>query len=312
MGDADITLRHITRRHAEALARPYIDARKAVILGWADTQVTAMERRLDKTLLLRLAGKPHALEIEFEYRYEKDLPDRVHDYQALSRMAFQAERPAHKPPPMDTVVILLTGPRRRWLPERSVRTGWRSRPWSGTRFRIDAIYQRTIAQLRERGSPFWLVFAPLSPDATVVAMRDVVAAIRAATPAGDERWELLAALLVMADVDPWGHNLRMRIETMIRDEPTDMIQVSKTLRDAYELGQREGIEQGIEKMLRGLFARRLHRALTPREQEALTARAALDPDKIQEQALALEGEALAAWLLSPAPRVKRQPRRDKR
>ena len=112
-------------------------------------------------------------------------------------------------------------------------------------------------------------------------MRDVIAAIRSTTSSGDDRWELFATLLVMADVDPWGHNLRQEIEVMIQQEPTDLIQVSKTLRDAYERGQREGIvegiekgiekgieqgiEKGIEKMLRGFFARRLHRALTARE-----------------------------------------------
>lgn len=103
---------------------------------------------------------------------------------------------------------------------------------------------------------------------------------------------------------------------MIRDEPTDMIQVSKTVRDAYELGQREGIEQGIEKgiekMLRGLFARRLHRALTPGEQRALTARAAVDLDQTQEKALTLEGEALAAWLLAPTAAAKPRAQRRKR
>ena len=181
MGDADITLRHITRRHAEALARPYVGGGPPDIVGWADTQVTATERRLDKTLLLRLAGELHALEIEFEYRYENDLPDRVHDYQALSRIAFQGESPNRKPPPMDTVVILLTGPQRRWTGERSVRTGWRSRPFSGTRFRVDAVYQRTMAELRARGSPFWLAFTPLARDATLPAMREVVTAIRSAT-----------------------------------------------------------------------------------------------------------------------------------
>jgi hypothetical protein len=36
-----------------------------------------------------------------------------------------------------------------------------------------------------------------------------------------------------------------------------------------------------------------------REQEALAARAAIDPEQSQEKALALEGEAFAAWLLAP-------------
>jgi hypothetical protein len=50
-------------------------------------------------------------------------------------------------------------------------------------------------------------------------------------------------------------------------------------------------------MLRSLFAKRLHRTLTARENEALATRAANTPDEAQERVLALEGEALAAWLI---------------
>ncbi len=45
MGDADITLRHITRRYAEALARPYAPEGAMEVLGWADTQLTGLELR---------------------------------------------------------------------------------------------------------------------------------------------------------------------------------------------------------------------------------------------------------------------------
>ncbi|MFO0755344.1 MAG: hypothetical protein U0359_02560 [Byssovorax sp.] len=312
MGDADITLRHITRRYAEALARPYVPEGPLEILGWADTQLTALERRLDRTLLVRLGGKAHALGIELEYRYEPDLPDRIHEYQGLFRMAQRAERSAERPPPIESVVILLTGRRAPWPEEKSLRTGWRGRRFSGTRFRVDAVYQRTVAELEARASPFWLAFAPLARDASATRMRAVIDSIRRDVPPTEDRWELFAALLVMADVDPWGHNLRKEIEVMIRREPVDMIQVSKTLRDAYERGRHEGIElgeqrgielgehrgleKGIQQMLRGLLARRLHRALTAREQEALAARVAIDPELVQDKALALEGEALASWL----------------
>jgi hypothetical protein len=300
VGDADITLRHLSRRHAEALARTYVSGARMEIVRWADTQVTATEQRLDKTLLLRRAHRLHALELEIVYRYDRDLPDRVHEYQGLSRMAFRGEHPRTPPPPMETVVILLTGRRSRWPRERVVRTSWHGRKFSGTRFRIDAVYQRTVAQLIARGSPFWLSFTPLARDATPEAMRRVVAALRAQVPDAEARCELFAALLVMADVDPWGHNLRQEIQAMLDREPTDMIRISKTLRDAYDLGAREGEERGLAKgvqqMLRDLFATRLHRALTARERKALSAR---DPRQAQQQALALEGEALAAWLLVP-------------
>jgi hypothetical protein len=307
MGDADITLRHLSRRHAEAIARTYASG-AIEIVRWADTQVTAVERRLDKTLLVRRARRLHALEIEIQYRYERDLPDRVHEYQGLCRMAFRDAQPAVPPPPMETVVILLTGRRAPWPRERALRTGWRGRKFSGTRFRIDAVYQRTVAQLVARGSPFWLAFTPLARDATPEAMRRVVAMLRAQVPDADARCDLLAALLVLADVDPWGHTLRPEIQAMIDQEPTDLIKISKTLRDAYDLGAREGLEKGIQQMLRDLFATRLNRALTARERKALSTRAAQNPKQAQKQALALEGEALAAWLLAPEEKATARPR----
>jgi hypothetical protein len=316
MGSADITLRHFFRRHAEAVARTYVPGRDVEVVRWADTQVTAVEQRLDKTLLLRRARRLHALALEIAYRYERDLPDRVHEYQGLSRMAFRDEHPRGLPPLMESVVILLTGRRSRWPRERALRTSWHGRKFSGTHFRIDAVYQRTVAQLAARGSPFWLAFTPLARDATPAAMRKVVAALHAQVPGDKERTDLFAALLVLADVDPWGHNLREEIQAMLDQEPTDMIQVSKTLRDVYNLGARKGVARGIEKgiarLLRDLFATRLHRALTAPERTALATRAAQDPEHAQQQALALEGEALAAWLLAPQNVKKAPPRKAAR
>jgi hypothetical protein len=63
---------------------------------------------------------------------------------------------------MESGVLLLTGRRQRWPRAHALRTGWRERRWSGTRFRIDAVYQRTVAELFARGSPFWLAFTPLA------------------------------------------------------------------------------------------------------------------------------------------------------
>ncbi len=255
---------------------------------------------------MRRAGRLHALELEFAYRYERDLPDRVHEYQGLSRMAFRAEHPRVPPPLMETVVILLTGRRSRWPRERALRTSWHGRKFSGTRFRIDAVYQRTVAQLVARRSPFWLAFTPLARDATPAAMRRVVDTLCAQVPSGRDRADLFAVLLALAEVNPWGHNLREEIQAMLDREPDDLMMASQTLRRVYNLGEQKGLARGlekgvgkgIEKMLRGLFKTRLHRALTAPERKALATRAAHDPDGAQRQALALEGDALAAWLLA--------------
>ena len=56
-------------------------------------------------------------------------------------------------------------------------------------------------------------------------------------------------------------------------------------------------------MLRRLFLRRLGRPFTEQEQQALVDRARVqDPEEVEDRALSLEGEALAAWLLDPNAR----------
>jgi hypothetical protein len=99
---------------------------------------------------------------------------------------------------------------------------------------------------------------------------------------------------------------------MLQDEGMELIKLSKTLREAFEQGITQGITQGeekgvtkgitqgVERMLRRLFLRRLGRPLTEQEQRALADRARVqDPEEVEDRALALEGEALAAWLLDP-------------
>ena len=95
---------------------------------------------------------------------------------------------------------------------------------------------------------------------------------------------------------------------MLQDDCSEMIKASSTLREVVEeefekgvkKGVKKGAEKGIEMMLRRLFLRRLGRPLTEQEQQALVARArAQDPEEVEDRALTLEGEALAAWLLDP-------------
>jgi hypothetical protein len=98
---------------------------------------------------------------------------------------------------------------------------------------------------------------------------------------------------------------------MIYPDPVELVRAGTTVRGAYEMGAQEMAQH----MLRSLFAKRLHRALTAREDAALAARAASAPEEAQDKVLALEGEALATWLLSDTGRraapasVTRAPRR---
>jgi hypothetical protein len=95
---------------------------------------------------------------------------------------------------------------------------------------------------------------------------------------------------------------------MLQDESMELIKLSPTLREAFEEGEKKGIEKGVKKgrrqaiemMLCRLFSRRLGRPLTEQEQRALVDRARVqDPQEVEDRALSLEGEALAAWLLDP-------------
>jgi hypothetical protein len=208
-------------------------------------------------------------------------------------------------------VVVLTGRTKPWPRVRKVRISWPESKWAGHRYRIDAVYQRTVAELMARGSVLWLVFVPLARDATAAAVRAVVDELRARVSDPGERADLYTALLVMADIDPWGYTLREETAAMLQEEGMELIKVSKTLRETFQKGVEKGVKKGIEKgrreaiemMLRRLFLRRLGRPLTEQEQQALVDRVRVqDPEEVEDRALSLEGEALAVWLLDPNAR----------
>jgi hypothetical protein len=315
VGDADISLRHVTRQHPEQLVRGLLTDGMAGlpmdVVGWLDTQVTALERRLDKALLLKWAGEPRVLHTEITLDLPQDMAYRVHEYQALLLMALRGEDPKQPLPPIESVVVVLRG-RKEPLPAKGeLRTGWPESEWSGSRFRIEAVYQRRIEELLARQSPLWLIFAPLARDATATAMSRVLEMLRAQVPQAGERGELFTALLVMADLDPWGHNLREEIVAMIqRNEEDRFIFESRTLREVFEKGLAEGLgkgleqgleqgrQQAIEAMLHRLFRNRIGRDLTAAEQTALAKRAhELGPEQAMDVAGGLSGDELITWLL---------------
>jgi hypothetical protein len=321
MGTADITLRHIVRSHPEALVEVLGIPGRVEVVGWIDTQVTALERRLDKALGLRIDGELRALQTEFEVALRvKRMDGRVREYQAMFHLGRSIGAPEQPRPPIESLVVVLSGRRKPWPRVRKVRISWPEGKWAGHRYRIDAVYQRTVAELMARGSVLWLVFVPLACDATAAAVRRAVDELRARVRDPAERADLYTALLVMADIDPWGYHLREEIAAMLQDESMELIKISKTLREAFEKGVEKGEEKGVKKgvekgvkrgvkkgrrqaiemMLRRLFLRRLGRPLTEQEQRALVDRARVqDPEEVEDRALSLEGEALAAWLLDP-------------
>jgi hypothetical protein len=308
MGLADILLRHVTRQHPEGLVRAFLPLsssgeriERVEVLGWADTQVTALERRLDKVLLCRLSGEKRALHAEVTLDFVREIPYRILDYQSLLFLSLRGDMATEVPPPIQSVVIVLRGRKESWPSEGELRTGWPESPWSGVRYRIDAVYQRSVEELRARGDVLWLVFTPLAHDATAAAMREVLGEIRAQARSDEERADMFAALLLMADIDPWGHNLRKEMERMLDELDRRLLDAVPGYRDAYDRGKTEGREEGrrevVEVMLRDLVVKHLGRSLMPSEEEELERRLhGLDADKAAE-VVRMPNEALLKWVL---------------
>jgi hypothetical protein len=221
-------------------------------------------------------------------------------------------------PPIESVVVVLSGRRRRLPAIGERRTAWPRRRFSGTRFRIDAVYQRTVAELRARGSVFWLVFAPLAHDVVPRALREVVAEIHVRVADEQERTELYDALLLMAGIDPWGHNLQEELVKMVEDEEEGLRyrapRIGDWLREEREKGMKEGERAGREaaigELLGRLFARRVGRLPTADEERSIVERSqAIGPGKVEDALLDLDRDALVRWLAEPIlpPPVRPEP-----
>lgn len=305
MGSADISLRHIARRWAADLARGLIPLPVPIrVLGWLDTQLAATDRRLDKALLLRVARKRRALHVEFEVDPGADLPSRVLEYQALLFLALRAgsNRPV---PPIKSAVIVLRGRAGPHAAEGRRRLGWPEDRFSGARYLIEPVYQRTVAELRARGGLFWLAFTPLARDADADAMRGVLAEIRASVADPGERAEIYAAMGALADLKPWGYSLRQEIRDMLQLTDDAVFRESVILQEAFaeglekgrEEGLEKGLEKGVERTLRRLLLERSGRGLTADEQEALARKAhEITPEQVVDL-MKLPGDSLLAWLL---------------
>ncbi|WP_437547656.1 hypothetical protein WME97_47020 [Sorangium sp. So ce367] len=308
MGDVDITLRHLARRRPGDLARAFVpEGHRTEVVGWVDSQVTNIERRLDKALRLQVDGEPRVLHVEFCFALRDDIPDRVLEYLGFLFAALRLEAPGEPVPPIESVVVVLSGRKRRLRATGQRCTAWPGRPFSGTHFRVDAVYQRTVAELRARGSVLWLVFAPLARDATAAALREVVAEIHAEAKAAAERAELYTALLVMAAIDPWGHNLRKELIDMVEDKEEGLLRrtpiIGEMIIEAERRGELRGEEraqEAIAELLGRLFARRIGRRPTADEAHLILERArANGPGEVTDALLDLEGEALVRWLAEP-------------
>ncbi|WP_437720393.1 hypothetical protein [Sorangium sp. So ce861] len=153
--------------------------------------------------------------------------------------------------------------------------------------------------------------APLARDATAAALREVVAEIHAGAKGAEERAELYTALVVMATIDPWGHNLLKELITMVEDKEEGLLRrtpiIGEMIIEAEQRGEQRGEERGEQKaiaeLLGRLFARRIGRRPTAEEERSIVERArAIGPGEVEDALLDLEGEALVRWLAEPMRR----------
>lgn len=237
--DVDMTLRHVTRQFPEQFARALLPPGTVVsAAGWLDTQVAARQRRLDRAMEIVANGERRREHTEWQMEMGREVPFRIFEYHTMLALALAAETPSGAGvPPIRSSLVLLSGRDTAWPPEGEYRTSPSDAPFSGVTFRIDAVYQRTVAELFARGSALWLIFTPLAIDADTEAMGRVLAAWRAEVASERERNELVAALLVMADTDKRRRGLRQVIVPLLKEEKVMESWV-------YKQGEESGIEKG--------------------------------------------------------------------
>jgi hypothetical protein len=286
--DVDLVLRHVSRQFPEELARALLPpGTRVTSVAWPETQVTARQRRLDRALDITAAGRRRYAHVEWQMEMKPDVPFRIFEYHTMLATALGAPSPsAATVPPIRSTVVLLSGSEKPWPDEGEYRTSPPDEPFSGVTFRIEPVYQRTVAELEERG-PMWMIFAPLARDADPDGMKRVLARLRAELPRR-EMEELAAALTVMADVDKRRRGLRSVIVPLLSEE---IVMESWIYKQGEQKGLEKGMEKGLEKGLeKGRVEGRAGLLL-----DLLAAKFGRLPPKVRARVRKASLEELTAW-----------------
>jgi hypothetical protein len=319
--DLDLTLRHVTRRFPEHLARALLPAGTVVTSArCSETQVTSRQRRLDRGLEVVVDGEQRLEHIEWQLEMSADVPFRIHEYNTLTSIALHDETPAGQDPPrIRSTVVLMSGRDKPWLEHGAYRTSPDDEPFSGVTFRIDAVYQRTVAELEARG-PLWAVFTPLAVDADPVRIEAVLDKLRAGYDRR-EFTELAIAAAVVATKDQRHRELSRGILAGLSEEDIMQSSVYELAKQRGKLegklegeregklegkregkleGKREGKLEGKLEMFARIYERRLQRALTELERARLAQHLEnLGVDRLLDAPQELSADALTAWLRDP-------------
>ncbi len=309
--DIDLLLRHLGQRAPEQLARAFLpDASDLRVGGLAETQFAQRQRRLDRSIDLWLDNRRSLLHLEWQTRMRWTMPARIFEYQSLSILA-QPKARGEAPLTIQSIVVLLAGREAPWPIEAEYRISPAGAPFSGARFRIDAVYQRSVEELVARGPMGWIL-APLARDATPSAVKHVVKTMQRDAPEGSYE-DLAASMSVIAEVDGRKRGFRGILQALFGEKVimqnwiyqrglSEGIErgvekgIEKGIERGFEAGTKKGVEQGLEPLAH-LFERRLERPLTERERRTLIARfVSHGPDALGDVVLDLGKVELERWL----------------
>jgi predicted transposase YdaD len=308
VADADTSLRGMSRLFAEPMARMLL-GREASIrrVEWGETQVVSRQRRLDRVLCVDdERGRRSLLHIEWTMRLNARVRERAAQYHMDA--IWTARRDERQLPQeqrrrrvsVESMVVVLTGRKKRWPKYGKYQTSPKGRRFSGVRFRIEAVYQMTVRELEKKGELFWLVFVPLACDSDEPKLRQTVKRMR--DEATEEEFvELIGAMLSMAQLKKNRPEFLDVIRAAAKEEkqmrhPWFVDGREYGLKEGLEQGREQGREQGIA-LVACMFERRLGRPLLDSERKRIVARLAKDgPEKLGAVVLDLSKPELAKWL----------------
>lgn len=316
MADTDASLRSMSRLFPQLLARLVVQSGEGVRrMQWGETQLAARQQRVDRLLHVEMEdGTSRVLHLEWTVRLNREVMERMSEYHiTLTKQLRQDVRMSRRrgettivDVTVQSVAVVLTGRKRAWPQQVQLRTTPRGERFSGVRFRVEAVYQRTVAELWDKGGVLWLAFVPVAVDVDEEKIRRTVDKVRSETNE-EEFAEIISTMMSVASLKSARRGL-VEVIWSAAQEGTDMRH--PLFRFGHEAGLKEGRVEGREAgrgeglaPLLYLFERRLGRSLTDGERRRIASRLTKQgPEKLGSVVLDLSPEQLEAWL---APRKLR-------
>ncbi|MDX9719761.1 MAG: hypothetical protein RBU37_03375 [Myxococcota bacterium] len=244
----DRALRHWGSCFPSAAAKPFLGAiSKVESVRWTETQLSGLDRRMDKVLCVKGEKGTQLLHLEFQKRWEAAIPFRIFEYAALLHLARPLEE-EQVALPVRSVVILLSGPKRLQRTHQVYTWGWEAGS-NQVVFELEPIYQLTLEDLKKREPPWW-AFAPWAKDASVEGIEKLLQTLLASAQTGVEAKplearqasEIVAVMAVLAEQTP----ARLGIEAFILSSMEELLMSSALWERAVEKGRLAGLVEGRE------------------------------------------------------------------